>query len=82
MLAEHLHTPDNFVLPPCEHLHHAPTAALTVPLPCLQPHQDAVAMHHALHGVAWQIDIVLLLVIWDHKAVPIRMPPDHPSECV
>ena len=30
MLAEHLHTPDDLLLPPFEHLHHAPAAALPV----------------------------------------------------
>jgi hypothetical protein len=80
VLAKHLHTPDDFVPSPFEHLHYAPAAALTVPLPYLQPHQDAVTMHDALHSTAWQVNIVLLLVIWDHKAVPISMPPDHPDQ--
>jgi hypothetical protein len=53
VLAEHLHTPDDFLLATFEHLHHAPTATLTVPLPCFQSYQDAITMHDALHGVAW-----------------------------
>ena len=80
MLAKHLHTPDDFGLPPFEHLHYAPAAALPVSLPGLQSHQDAVTMHDALHGTAWQVNIVLLLFIWNHKAVPISMPPDHASQ--
>ena len=81
-MPEHLYPPDDFLLPPFEHLYDAPTATLTVPLPCLQPYQDTVALHHALHGAAWQVDIVLLLVIQHHKTVPLRMPPDHPGQGV
>src|SRR5262249_47351082 len=50
--AGRLYTPDDFLLSPFEHLHHAPAAALTVPLPYFHPHQDAVTMHDALHGLA------------------------------
>ena len=39
-------------------------------------------MHHALHGTAWQVDVVLLRLIWDHKAIAISMPLDHPGQRV
>ena len=77
---KHLYPSNDFSLPPFEHPYDAPAATLTVLLPCFQAYQDTVALHHTLHGTAWQVDIVLLPVIQHHKTVPLRMPPDHPGQ--